>query len=94
MIITYDISVFQRELQILFQDGYEHYKDEILEVLDDAYKRWNRPDLLLEDYDREYAENACCEEYMIDALETAGYTWIEEWASVNYGEGDIYGILR
>ena len=74
MIIEYDVVCFERTLQIKFPDGYEHLKDEMLQMLDDYYDEWQNSD-----------ECDCLEAYMVDRLSETYAMW-EEWESIPYGD--------
>ena len=74
MIIEYDVMCFERTLKIKFPDGYEHLKDEILEMLDAYYDEWHNSD-----------QDTCLEEYMMDRLSETYAVW-QEWESIPYGE--------
>lgn len=76
MIIEYDVFCFERTLQIKFPNGYEHLKDEILEMLDDYYDEWHGTLVGM---------HMCLEEYMMDRLSETYAVW-EEWRSVPYEE--------
>lgn len=74
MTIEYNIVCLERTLTIKFPDGYEHLKDEILEMLDDYYDEWQNSD-----------ECDCLEAYMIDRLSETYAMWYE-WTSIPYGD--------
>lgn len=84
MIITYDVSCFERELKFIFPDGYENYRSEIENILDEAYDEWHSPEKIEGPEERAYVENSCCEEYMIEVLSKTFNNWIEWWV-----EGDV-----
>lgn len=84
MIILYDISCFERELTIVFPDGYEEYRGEIEQLLDDAYYKWHSPEEIEDPEESKYVQDSCCEEYMIDELSLVFNQW-EEWSSKYYG---------
>lgn len=87
MIITYDVSCFERELKIVFPDGYEEFKNEILQILDDAYDFWHNPEDIEDEEERKYVQDSCCEEYMIYELSLVFNQW-DEWTSEYYGNDE------
>ena len=84
MIVTYDISCFERELKIVFPDGYKYIKEEVEEILDAAYDKWHSPEEIEDPDERAYVEDSCCEEFMMEELSLAFNQW-EEWISEYYG---------
>ena len=87
MIVAFDVSCFDRELNVVFPDGYKIYKKEILQVLDDAYYFWHHPEDIEDPEEREYAQDSCCEEYMMDEFSLVFNQW-EKWTSVYYGDDE------
>lgn len=85
MIIEYDICCFERTLRIKFPEGYEHLRDEILEMLDEYYDTWMHIENIADPCERDYVNNSCLEEYMMDRLSETYAMW-EEWESVPYEE--------
>lgn len=85
MIVTYDVSCFERELKIIFPDGYEGMRKEIEEVLDDAYYEWHSPEEIEDPEERAFVEDSCCEEHMMDRLSEIYNMW-DEWTSEYYGD--------
>lgn len=85
MLIEYDISCFERTLQIKFPDGYEYLKDKILKMLDEYYYYWHDAENIENPDEKSYVEDACLEEYMMNRLSEIYNMW-EEWESVSYGE--------
>jgi hypothetical protein len=85
MLIVYDVSCFERELKIIFPDGYEIYVKEIGHVLDAAYDKWHHPEDIEDEEERKYVQDSCCEEFMMDELSLVFNQW-EEWTSVYYGD--------
>ena len=84
MLITYDISCFERKLKIIFPDGYENYRSEIENILDEAYDEWHSPEKIEDLEERAYVEDSCCEEYLMDKLSLVFNQWVE-WCSEYYG---------
>lgn len=84
MIVAYDISCFERELQVVFPDGYEHLKEEVEKILDDAYCKWHSTEEIEDKDERAYVEDSCCEEFMIEVLSKTFNQW-EGWISEYYG---------
>lgn len=84
MLITYDVSCFERELKIIFPDGYEKYRKEIEEILDAAYDEWHSPEDIEDTKERYYVEDSCCEEHMMHRLSSVFNQWIK-WCSEYYG---------
>lgn len=74
MTIKYDINCFDRTLYVTFPEGYEHLKDEILDMLDEYYDEWQNSD-----------EGCCCEEYMMERLSETYAVW-ESWESIEWEE--------
>lgn len=87
MIVTYDVSCFERELKVVFPDGYEHHRSEIEQMLDDAYEKWNNAEDIEDPDEQDYVWSSCCEEYMIDELSVVFNQWIE-WTSEYYGDNE------
>ena len=87
MIITYDVSCFERELKVVFPDGCKVNKKKIVQILDDAYYFWHHPEDIEDEEERECAEDACCEEYMMDELSLEFNQW-EKWTSIYYGDDE------
>lgn len=87
MIVEYDVSCFDRELKVIFPDGYECYRKEIEQVLNAAYDKWHHPEDIDDEEERRYVECACCEEFMMDELSLVFNQW-EEWTSVYYGDDE------
>ena len=85
MIIEYDIYCLERTLRIKFPEGYEHLKDEILEMLDKYYDIWMHIGEISDPEERDYVNNSCLEEYMIERLSETYAMW-EEWESIDYEE--------
>ena len=84
MIVTYDVSCFERELTVIFPDGYEWARKEIEQRLDDAYCKWHSPEDIEDPEESKYVQDSCCEEFMIDELSLVFNQW-EEWTSTYYG---------
>ena len=87
MIVAYDISCFERELKVLFPDGYEIYRKEIEEALDYAYCKWHSPEDIEDKEESKYVQDSCCEEFMMDELSLVFNQWIE-WTSEYYGNDE------
>lgn len=87
MIVTYDVSCFERELKIVFPDGYERYRKEIEQILDTAYYKWHSPEEIEDPEESKYVQDSCCEEYMMDELSLVFNQW-EEWTSEYYGDNE------
>lgn len=87
MIVTYDVSCFERELKVIFSDDMKAYEKEILQVLDDAYYEWHSPEEIEDEEERRYVECACCEEHMMFRLSAKFPQW-EDWASEYYGNNE------
>lgn len=85
MIVIYDVSCFERELKVVFPDGYECYRKEIEQALDDAYYKWHSPEEIEDEEKRKYVQDSCCEEFMMDELSLVFNQW-EEWTSEYYGD--------
>ena len=84
MLITYDISCFDRELRISFPNHMEDKKNQILDVLDKAYDEWNNPEDIEDEEERAYENDACCEEHLMYRLGFQFPNW-KRWASFYYG---------
>ena len=87
MIVTFDVSCFERELKITFPNGYECYRKEIEQVLDAAYCKWHSPEEIEDEEERKYVQDSCCEEFMMDELSLTFNQW-EEWTSEYYGDDE------
>ena len=87
MIIEYDISCFERTLEIHFPDEYEHHQDEILKLLDDYYYKWHDAENIADPVERTYVEESCLEEYMMTGLSEIYDQW-EMWDSIYYGDSE------
>ena len=87
MIVTYDVSCFERELKVVFPDGYEDYRKEIEQTLDAAYYKWHSPEEIKDEEERKYVQDSCCEEFMMDELSLVFNQW-EEWTSEYYGDDE------
>ena len=84
MLVAYDVSCFERELKVIFPDLYEHYREAIEEILDNAYCKWHSPEEIEDQEERVYVEDSCCEEFMIEELSLVFNQWTE-WCSEYYG---------
>ena len=84
MIVTYDVSCFDRQLKVVFPDGYEDYRKEIEQTLDTAYYKWHSPEDIEDKEESKYVQDSCCEEYMMDELSLVFNQW-DEWTSEYYG---------
>lgn len=87
MIIEYDIHCHERTLQIKFPDGYEHLKEEILEMLDGFYFEWHDAEHIEDPAERFIVMDSCCEDYMMDRLSETYNMW-EEWDTDYYGDDE------
>ena len=87
MIVSYDVSCMERELKVVFPDGYENHRNEIEQILDEAYCNWNNAEYIEDEEERDYVWNSCLEEYMIDELSLVFNQWIE-WTSEYYGDDE------
>ena len=87
MIIEYDISCFERTLQIKFPDGYEHLKEEIIVMLESFYFEWHDAENIEDEEERLAVFDSCLEEYMMDRLSETYNMW-EEWDSIYYGDNE------
>ena len=87
MIIEYDISCFERTLQIKFPDGYEHLKEEIIVMLESFYFEWHDAENIEDEEERLAVLDSCLEEYMMDRLSETYNMW-EEWDSIYYGDNE------
>ena len=84
MLVTYDVSCFERQLKVVFPDLYECYRESIEEILDDAYCKWHSPEEIEDPEESKYVQDSCCEEFMIEELSLTFNQWIE-WCSEYYG---------
>jgi hypothetical protein len=97
MIVSYDVSCFERELQVKFPDECKACIGAIWGVLDDAYDKWHAYEHATFNGKTVYVDDSCCEEFMMEVLTLVFPEW-EEWTSVYYGddpeemEEDIYWI--
>lgn len=87
MIVTFDVSCFDRQLKVVFPDELKSKRKKILQVLEDAYYFWHHPEDIEDEEERECVEDACCEEYMIDELSLTFNQW-EKWTSEYYGDDE------
>lgn len=87
MIIEYYVNCFERILKITFPDGYEHLKEEILEMLEDFYYEWHDAENIEDPEERAYVMDACLEEYMMDRLSETYNMW-EEWDTEYIGDDE------
>ena len=87
MIVTYDVSCFERELKVVFPDEMKKHEKEILDVLDKAYYEWHHPEDIEDEEERAYVNDSCCEEHMIYRLSWA-FDQYEKWASEYYGDDE------
>lgn len=85
MIVEYDISCFERTLQIKFPDRYEYLKEEIIEMLDGFYFEWHDAENIEDEEERLAVLDSCLEEYMMDRLSETHNMW-EEWDTDYYGD--------
>ena len=85
MIVTYDIFWADRELTVVLPDYYSNKRDEIYDLLDWAYDRWNHVSELEDDEDYLLIHDMCCEEYMVEMVLAANYDYIS-WDSEYYEE--------
>ena len=83
MILEYDVVCFERTLQIKFPNGYEHLKDEILEMLDNYYDEWMNTGEITNPEKQDLVNCTCLEEYMMFRLSETYNMW-EEWRSIYY----------
>lgn len=79
MIIRYWVNCFERELVIKFPTGYEDYKSEIVQLLDDYYFHWHDAENIKDPEEREYVLDSCLEEYIMDMLSETFNQWEEWW---------------
>jgi hypothetical protein len=84
MLIEFDVPCFERELKVIFPDGYGKYRKEIEDILDEAYSKWHSPEDIEDEEERAYVEDSCCEEFMICELSLVFNQWTE-WCSEYYG---------
>lgn len=71
--LEYDIVCYQRELVVLVdEDQYE----EIYSLLDKAYVDWNNAEDIKDKAGRQKAYYSCLEEYMLEAVESAGFQFL------------------
>lgn len=84
MIVTYDISCFERELKIVFPIIYKYAKNQIEDILDKAYCKWHSVEEIEDSEEKAYVEDSCCEEFMIEQLSMYFDAW-ERWTSEYYG---------
>lgn len=87
MIIEYDIHCHERTLKIKFPDGYEHLKEEILEMLDGFYFEWHDAENIEDAEERAAVMDTCCEDYIMDKLSETYNMW-EEWDTDYYGNNE------
>ena len=84
MIIRYWVNCFDRELCIRFADGDAEFEAKVDNILEEAYCAWHSTEEIEDPEEREYVENSCCEEYMMEVLSKTFNNWIEWWV-----EGDV-----
>jgi hypothetical protein len=82
MIIEYYVNCFERILKISFPSGYEHLKDEILELLDEYYYYWHDAENIEDEEERITVLDSCLEEYMMNRLSETYNMW--EWWDTEY----------
>lgn len=85
MLVTYCVDCFERELKIIFPDGYEHLRTEIEQMLDDFYFEWHDVENIEDPEEQKWIQDSCLEEYMMFRLSETYNMW-EEWTSVYYGD--------
>lgn len=85
MIIEYDVHCYERTLKIKISDGYEHLKEEILEMLDGFYFEWHDAENIEDDEKRMYVMDICLEDYMMERLSETYNMW-EYWDTDYYGD--------
>lgn len=84
MLVLFDVSCFERELQVVFPDDCEKYRKEIENILEEAYDEWHSVEEIYDPEERAYVEDSCCEEHMIFRLSRKFNQW-EKWCSEYYG---------
>ena len=87
MIVTYSVDCFERELKVVFPDGYDRYRTEIEQMLDEDYDEWCNPEDIEDEEERACVECSCCEEHMMFRLSVVFNQWTE-WTSVYYGDDE------
>lgn len=82
---TFPIDCYERDLIITFPDGYKSYEEEILSCLDDYYYKWMHLGEIEDPDERDYIQDSCCEEYMMERLSEVYNQW-NEWESKEWEE--------
>lgn len=83
MIVRYWVNCFDRELCVRVPFINKEQEEAISSRLDDAYNLWHSTEEIVDDEYREYVEDSCCEEFMIEYMSQAYDGWTEWWV-----EGD------
>lgn len=84
MTTRYWVNCFERELCIEWDDAYKHLEKEILDMLDNYYMEWHSVEEIEDPDYKEYVEDSCCEEFMIEKLSETYNMWDFWWI-----EGDV-----
>lgn len=85
MIVKIDIDCYDRELLVMFDEKYSRDRDKIRDLMESAYDRWTHVSEIEDEDDYLYVHDSCCEEYIVECVEDAGYE-ILNWDSIEYEE--------
>ena len=85
MIVKIDIECYDRELLVMFDEKYSRDRDKIRDLMESAYDRWTHVSEIEDEDDYLYVHDSCCEEYIVECVEDAGYE-ILNWDSIEYEE--------
>ena len=86
-VVYFNVECFDRMLYVKYPHEFDDKFRDIYKILSDAYDKWNSIGDIEDDEERDYVENSCCEEFMIEELSKEFPEWIK-WKSEYYGNDE------
>lgn len=86
-VFKYDVECFERELLVVYPNGFDGYRLDVFNLLNDAYDKWHSVEDIEDDDERQYVQYCCLEEFMVGELSKQFPEWIR-WKSEYYGNDE------
>ena len=86
-VFTYNVECFEREMFIIFPYGFDDYRNDIVDLLNEAYDKWHSVEDIEDDEERQYVQFSCLEEFMVEELSKQFPEWLR-WKSEYYVDNE------